>query len=185
VLSQNAMLKFSLVLPTLALLGACQGVAPEGLRRASVEKSLTVQHPVNWKAGFWNLMLAADTTYVGKFEDNTGTYYLGPSPCLYVSGKVRDEPLAGSAWDCGIFVPHTAGRAPKVFVVNDTSRAQTDFNTDGTPDISKINPIKAVVPGPTTGIVLTALLEMDKGRFRDFTWQPANGWFESAVKAKP
>ena len=182
-LRRDAKLKFALILPAVALIGACQGVAPEGLRRSSVEKTLMVQHAVKWKLGFWDVMLA-DTTYVGKFEDNAGTYYLGPSPCLYTSGKVRDEPMAGSAWDCGIFVPRAAGRTPMVFVVNGTGREQTAFNPDGTPDIGKINPVKEVVV-PPTAVVLTALVEWENGRFRNFRSQPSDGWFETAVKAKP
>jgi hypothetical protein len=179
----NAMLKFGQILPAFILLAACEGVAPEALRQRSVEKTLIVQHPVKWKLGFWDVMLAAGT-YVSKFEDNSGTYYLGRSPCVYTTGKVRNEPPAGTAADCGIFVPNKPGRAAKVLIVNGTNRDHTAFNADGTPDTSRINQVNEAVPIPNAAL-LTALIAAEKGRFRHFNSQPSDGWFEIAVRAKP
>jgi len=135
---QKNSLHLGLALAVSVLLLGCQGVAPEALRRLPLEKTLSVQQLVKWKLGFWDVTLA-NGIYVGKFEDDDGTYYLGPTPCIYMSGRVRAEPPVALSFDCGIFVSNAPDDTPVVLMVNGTNREHTALNADGSPDIRQVN----------------------------------------------
>ncbi|NHZ33044.1 hypothetical protein [Massilia rubra] len=191
----------ALALFTALVVAGC-AARPETLRRPANEQVLQVKEEVKWKLGFWDVTLVPGT-YVGKFEDEAGTYFVGPPMCVYLAGRPRKEDaLAGSAWECGILLPKKPGNEPTVFQIIGTNRPLMVFHPDDRPDFSKVAPLAprpddmsgaktalaftplnsgaGIVGGALTGAVLGALIEAEKGTFRDFKSQPAKGWLLQA-----
>jgi hypothetical protein len=185
-------------------ISGCQGVAPETLRRPSQEKVLHLVEVVKWKLGFWDVTLRPGD-YIGKFESDGGIYYVGPSPCVFVTGKVGARPPEGQGWDCGIFVSHTNAAEPIVLMVNASNRAHTSFQSDGSPSFGAETPrtddtpttgtdsaslgafIQSTVPQTTTsiggavggaigGALVESIIKAERGRFQDFKSQPSKEW---------
>lgn len=189
------------------LFAAGCAVRPEELRRPANEQVLQIEEKVKWKLGFWDVTLVPGT-YVGKFENDAGTYFMGPPMCVYVSGRAgKDEDPGGAAWECGILLPKKPGNEPSVFHTIGTHRPLTIFYPDDTPDFSKVAPLAprqagasgvnttlstvpvssgaGIVGGALAGAVMGAILEAEQGTFRDFKTQPPKGWLLQAPTSVP
>jgi hypothetical protein len=189
----------SILLAPLFLLG-CAGVAPETLRPPAREAVLHLKEQVSWKRASWDVTLRSGL-YVAKYENDEGTYFIGPKPCLYMSmGTTSAEP-AGAAWECGIFVPNMKVSPPIVLMVLGTNHEHKGFHPDGTPFISEENQgneekanyvdtsnltpqtsgFSGVAGGAIGGGIANGIVAAERGRFQVFTTQPPNGWFQRAI----
>ncbi|MDQ1924109.1 hypothetical protein [Massilia pseudoviolaceinigra] len=200
----------ALALVTSLLVSGC-AVRPEALRRPANEQVLQIRENVKWKVGFWDVTLVPGT-YIGKFENDSVTYFMGPPMCLYLSGRARnDEAIAGTALECGIQLPKKQGADPMVFTIVGTNRPLTIFHADDTPDFSKVAPLAprpvntsgvnttvhttvstmpvsggaGIAGGALAGAFLGAMIEAEQGTFREFKTQPAQGWLLQAGAGVP
>ncbi|RSZ58178.1 hypothetical protein HF313_00280 [Massilia atriviolacea] len=187
----------AVVLFTSLVMAGC-AARPETLRRPANERVLQIKETVTWKLGFWDVALVPGT-YVEKYEDDAGAYFMGPPMCVYMAGRPRKEDaLAGNAWECGILLPKKPGNEPTVVHIIGTQRPLTVFHADDTPDFSAVAPraprpdgtfdvsttinsmpvltVPGIAAGALTGAALGAILEAEQGTFRDFKTQPAKGW---------
>lgn len=188
----------------------CTGVSPESLRRAQQEKTIEVSEAVKWKLGFWDVTLRPGV-YSGKFEDDNGTYFVGPSPCVFMTGRVGSGNAGGSGWDCGIYVPRKEGAEPVVLTINASNREIGHFKPDGSPSFDLEPPLSAKLPatsassgtpsdltmpnllasqhtvagvagGALGGAIVDSIVVAERGRFQEFKTQPAKGWLVHATK---
>ncbi len=183
---------------------------------AHPEASIVLARPVRWSEAMalrndrHDNYLAAGT-YRAVLDDAQGTFYTGPSPCLVTSIVTPEGThFNGQDWLCGLYLPTTGAREPRVQSIYAGWWQQLAFLPDGAPDLGNIGVPLAGAPaagtdpflvikgapqaeragaqerplGSTAGAIPLAIFAaMDsarRGHFEDVKAQPAPGWFAMA-----
>jgi hypothetical protein len=109
----------------LLLLAACT-TNPANLKPVTAETSLNLKTPFEFTVDRSSMVckylykyVLAPGSFVSKFQDETGIYYVGQTRSLreqQLVASCSDGTLFTGAYDAGVFVPHDQQKPAKVFV---------------------------------------------------------------------